>query len=146
MPAETDARSTRGTTLWPPAPPEFSKVALPDCLLVPLSAKSGAQPKAKPRGTKLRPGDPVVESPAESSHVPLAPAAGTLGEIRPIRLTTGRAATAVELFPSGDTDETSPPAKPFGETDDPFSLISGLERIRAAGVWADRHAHLHDPG
>ena len=137
MPAEKNAKSTRGPTLWPPAPPEFSRIALPDRLLVPLSVKSHGDAKPRPPGTKVRQGEPLAETPAESSHVPLAPAAGTLGNIRPIRLTTGRPATAVELIPSGEAEETCeiPPKR----IDDPFSLISGLERLRAAGVWADRH-------
>jgi electron transport complex protein RnfC len=137
MPAETEARMTRGPTPWPTSPPEFSKLAIPDRLLVPVNIKTGGNAKAP--GTKVRQGESLVESPAESSHIPLAPVAGTLGDVHPVCLTSGRLAAAVELIPSGNADDVSPPANSPNKNDDPASLLSGLERLRAAGVWADRH-------
>ena len=122
----------------PQRPPKLSEVGLPDRLLVPLGVSSGGDVKVKPPGTSVRRGQPLVDQPAESSHVPLAPANGTLGVVRPIRLTTGRPVAAVELTVSDDFTQESP-AGATGE-DDSFSLVAWLERIRAAGVWADRHA------
>jgi electron transport complex protein RnfC len=114
------------------------KVGLPDRLLVPLGVASGSEVKVKPPGTSVRRGQPLVDHPAESSHVPLAPADGILGDVRPIRLTTGRPAAAVELTVSDQSpQETRSP--PTGDNDS-FSLVAWLERIRAAGIWADRHA------
>jgi electron transport complex protein RnfC len=113
-------------------------VGLPDRLLVPLGVASGSDVKVKPAGTSVLRGQPLVDHPAESSHVPVAPANGILGVVRPIRLTTGRPAAAVELTVS----DQSPQETPSGATgeSDSFSLVAWLERIRAAGVWADRHA------
>lgn len=128
---------TRGPTPWPTSPPEFSRLAVPERLFVPVSIKTGGNAKAP--GTKVRRGESLVESPAESSHIPLAPVAGTLGDVHPIRLTTGRLAAGVELIPSGNANEESPPLKSSNKTDNPFLLLSGLELLRAAGVWADRH-------
>jgi len=105
---------------------------------VPLGVASGSDVKVKPAGTSVLRGQPLVDHPAESSHVPVAPANGILGVVRPIRLTTGRPAAAVELTVS----DQSPQETPSGATgeSDSFSLVAWLERIRAAGVWADRHA------
>jgi electron transport complex protein RnfC len=111
-------------------------VGLPDRLLVPLGVASAGDVKAKPPGTSVRRGQPLVDQPAESSHVPLAPANGILGTVRPIRLTTGRPAAAVELTVS----DQSPQETRSGAPGDGDSLVGWLERIRAAGVWADRHA------
>ena len=113
-------------------------MALPDRLLAPLGVASGSDVKVKPAGTSVLRGQPLVDHPAESSHVPVAPANGILGVVRPIRLTTGRPAAAVELTVS----DQSPQETPSGATgeSDSFSLVAWLERIRAAGVWADRHA------
>jgi electron transport complex protein RnfC len=137
MPAETEAKSTRGPAHWPAAPPEFASVSLPSRLLIPLSVKTGAAVTPRPPGTEVRRGEPLLENPAESSHVPLASATGKLGDIRPIRLTTGRPVAAVELFPSSDIEPE--PDLSVQTSADPLSLIAGLERLRASGVWADRH-------
>jgi electron transport complex protein RnfC len=137
MPAETEAKTMRGPVHWPAAPPEFSSLPVPSQLLVPLTIRPGTEAKPKPPGTKVRRGESLVETPAESSHIPVAPTAGTIGEIRPIRLTSGQPVVAVELAPTGEKEETEekPQEKQSGAT----SLIAGLEQIRAAGVWADRH-------
>src|SRR5580658_9618725 len=93
--------------------PEIISIPLPPRLLIPLGSRGG-NAKPKPPGTVVTRGQPVAEKAAESSHIPLAPAPGTPGE--------GRG--------GGRTPETS-------ASDEP-SLLHGLERIRAAGVWADR--------
>jgi H+/Na+-translocating ferredoxin:NAD+ oxidoreductase subunit C len=122
----------------PQWPPELLEVALPDRLLVPLGVASAGEVKVKPPGTSVRRGQPLVDQPAESSHVPLAPADGILGAVRPIRLTTGRPAAAVELTVSHQSPQETRSGSP--PDNDSYSLVAWLERIRAAGVWADRHA------
>ena len=119
-------------------PPELSKVRLPDRLLAPLGVADVGQVKVKPPGTLVRRGQSLVDHPAELSHVPLAPADGILGDVRPIRLTTGRPAAAVELALSDQSPQEIPSQTSL--VNDGFSLVGWLEQIRAAGVWADRHA------
>jgi electron transport complex protein RnfC len=138
MPVEYESKTPIESAGWPDEPPELLKAALPDRLLVPIGMTGAGEAAAKSLGTQVRRGEKLVDHAAESSHVPLAPADGTLGNVRPIRLTTGRAATAVELIVSGDSDENSENSAPGDYDFD--SLIKGLEHIRAAGVWADRHA------
>lgn len=123
---------------WPRQVPELLKISLPDRLRVPIGVRSAGEASVKPPGTSVRRGEPLVAHAAESSHVPLAPADGTLGETRPIRLTTGHPTVAVELIVSRESQANSenPPAT-SGEIN---SLVEGLDRIRFGGIWADRHA------
>src|SRR5215469_10901750 len=110
MPAESEAKSRRGPAHWPAAPQEFTELPLPNRLLIPLTVKPGTEAKPKPPNTKVRRGEAVAETPAESSHIPIAPTAGTIGEIRPIRLTNGQPVTAVEFVPTGEAQEMASPA------------------------------------
>jgi electron transport complex protein RnfC len=138
MPVESESKTAGTTGVWPDQIPELLKIALPERLRVPIGVRSAGEGSVKPAGTRVRRGEPLVEHAAESSHVPLAPADGTLGEVRPIRLTTGGPAVAVELIVSGESPpsfENSSPA-----TGEILSLVEGLERIRSAGIWAIRHA------
>jgi len=143
MPAERESKSAektaaRTTSLWPEQAPELLPIPLPDRLLVPIGIRGAGDASVKPAGTLIQRGDRIADHAAESSHVPLAPESGTLGQVRPIRLTSGQTAAAVELFvsnqPSAPSQNTLKPSEDFS------SLVSGLERIRSAGVWADRHA------
>src|SRR5580658_8415526 len=138
MPVESESKTAGTTGVWPEQIPELLKIALPERLRVPIGVRGAGEGNVKPAGTKVRRGEPLVDHAAESSHVPLAPADGTLGEVRPIRLTTGGPAVAVELIVSGESPpsfENSSPA-----TGEILSLVEGLERIRSAGIWAFRHA------
>lgn len=136
MPVKDEVSSTDEPVVAQEQLPERITIDMPKRLWVPLGAGGGnATPKSP--GTRVRRGEPVAEKPAESSHIPLAPAAGTLGDERPIRLTNGKPASAVELIVSADAQAED--LKPSPATDSLF-LLEWLERIRAAGVWADRHA------
>jgi electron transport complex protein RnfC len=141
MPGERNSRSSKAMVVWPEQPPEFLKLELPDRLLVPLSAGSG-EAKVLPPGTAVRRGQTLVERAAESSHVPLAPADGALGNVRPIRLSNGRPIIAVEFIIDRNSREDSQieANAPRGEEADSSALVTWIERIRSAGVWADRHA------
>jgi electron transport complex protein RnfC len=141
----TEEKSPRGAAIWPDAPPAFEDLPLPQQLLVPLSVRIGRDAKLKERGAKVRRGQSLVEDASEWSHVPVAPADGTLGNVRPIRLTTGRAASAIELTVENDSGNAHGLRRAQSSRDavgarEITSLIGGLERIRASGVWADRHA------
>lgn len=141
MPGERESRSSKATAVWPEQPPEFSKVALPDRLLVPLGA-AGAAAKTPPPGTVVHRGQVLVERAPESSHLPVAPADGVLKNARPIRLTNGRPAIAIELMVDhagpGNFKENVDDSD--GRATDSSGLVGWIERLRRGGVWADRHA------
>jgi Na+-translocating ferredoxin:NAD+ oxidoreductase subunit C len=141
MPGKTESRSSRELALWPEEPPEFSKLPLPDRLLVPLSARMGGEAKVLPPGTVVRKGQILVVRAAESSHVALAPADGVLEHVRPIRLSNGRATLAIELVVdhAAAGKVVTDAADDLREAD-PTALVTWIERIRRAGIWADRHA------
>jgi Na+-translocating ferredoxin:NAD+ oxidoreductase subunit C len=134
MPVEAESKITGA---WPEQIPELLAIPLPERLSVPI-ALGGGEANVKPLGFPVRRGDPLVQHAAESAHIPLAPADGTLGETRPIRLTTGKPASALELIVSHES-QTNPqnPPTPGGEI---TNLVEGIERIRSGGVWANRHA------
>jgi electron transport complex protein RnfC len=137
MPIQEAVKSDPPPPTAPQFLPDIIPIEMPTRLWVPLGTGSG-DATAKPPGTTVRRGESVIEKAAESSHIPLAPASGTLGNERPIRLTSGRPASAVELIVGPDTAPDLPNPGDFWE--DSLSLVHWLERIRAAGVWADRHA------
>jgi Na+-translocating ferredoxin:NAD+ oxidoreductase subunit C len=141
MPGKSESRSSNKLALWPEELPAFSSLPLPDHLLVPLSARIGGEAKVLPAGTVVRKGQVLVVRAAESSHVALAPAAGVLENVRPIRLSNGRPTLAIEMA----VDHAEPGETAADEADDlrdadPSALVTWIERIRRAGIWADRHA------
>jgi electron transport complex protein RnfC len=127
--------------LWPEELPEFSRLAMPARLLVPLSARMGGEAKVLPAGTAVRKGQVLVVRAAESSHVALAPAAGVIEHVRPIRLSNGRPTLAIEMAvnPAGDGESNSDEPDDLRDAD-PSALVTWIERIRRAGIWADRYA------
>ena len=141
MPGISESRSSGKIELWPERLPEFSKLPLPDRLLVPLSARIGGEAKVLPAGTVVRRGQVLVVRAAESSHVALAPADGVLEHVRPIRLSNGRPTLAIEMAvdQTGTGENLKDEADDLREAD-PSALVTWIERIRRAGIWADRHA------
>jgi len=138
MSAEAESKSTQAAGIWPEQIPEFLLIPPPQRLRVPIGGRGVGEAGVKPPGTVVQRGQPLVETAVESSHVPLAPVDGILGEVRPIRLTTGAAAVAVELIVTGQPQASWENLCP--EENEMISLVDGLERIRSAGIWADRHA------
>jgi Na+-translocating ferredoxin:NAD+ oxidoreductase subunit C len=138
MPAESESTTAKTTGVWPEQIPEFSKIPLASILNIPIGIRGAGEGSVKPPGTRVRRGEPLVDHAAESWHIPLAPADGTLGNVRPIRLTTGGPAVAVELNVSGEAppELADSPASP----EEVVTLVEGLERIRSAGIWSLRHA------
>ncbi|HEX4052826.1 MAG TPA: 4Fe-4S dicluster domain-containing protein [Tepidisphaeraceae bacterium] len=141
MPGERESKSSKAMAVWPDQPPEFSRVPLPDRLLVPLGA-AGAEAKAPPSGTVVHRGQVLVDRAPESSHLPVAPADGVLGHVRPIRLTNGRPAVAVELVVdrAGPGNFKEDIKDSDGRQADSSGLVAWIERLRRAGVWADRQS------
>jgi electron transport complex protein RnfC len=137
MGLESDWNSAGLNAVWPEVPAKLAPMPLPTQLWVPLG-KGGDEAEVKPPGTVVVAGEPLVRHAAESSHIPLAPAAGAIGRIQEIQLTSGKSSLAVELKLSAQP--VAPDSTPASPAEKFPSLVSGLERIRAAGVWADRHA------
>ena len=108
MPVESESKSAGRTSVWPEVVPELLTIALPDRLRVPIGVRALGKRASNQRGRGSDAGSRWSDHAAESSHVPLAPADGVLGEIRPIRLTTGGPATAVELIVSGEGSPENP--------------------------------------
>jgi electron transport complex protein RnfC len=101
----------------------------------------GGEAKVLPAGTAVRKGQVLVVRAAESSHVALAPAAGVIEHVRPIRLSNGRPTLAIEMAvnPAGDGESNSDEPDDLRDAD-PSALVTWIERIRRAGIWADRYA------
>jgi Na+-translocating ferredoxin:NAD+ oxidoreductase RnfC subunit len=135
-------------SLWPAEPPTLRVLEASARLIVPLSSRPGAVSRSKPPGTVVSRGEPLVESTVESSHIALAPVDGTLGEARQVLLTNGRVVPAVELIasqtgvdgPQKEFATNSPPTESAKSGGGPALLVQWIERLRFAGVWADRHA------
>jgi electron transport complex protein RnfC len=133
-----------------PVPPKHK-------LWVPCSTRpTGQVVRARPPGTRVRRGDPLVESIQQSDHAVLAPMAGIVGNVETVRLLDGRQVTAVVVNPDATPDDATPsgeaaspatPATPSPRAQpapDLFGEVHGPERgswiddIRHAGIWSDR--------
>jgi electron transport complex protein RnfC len=99
----------------------------------------------KPAGTAVAAGEPVTESDAEHEHVPLAPVAGHIVDKGHVTLTNGSEVPAVLL----DTAGSEAPIEDFRPVSTeavagmlagigPAALGTCIDRLRGAGVWAER--------
>ncbi len=69
------------------------------------------------------------------------PADGVLEQVRPIRLSNGRPTLAIEMIVDhAGAGESGGDAADDLRDADPTALVTWIERIRRAGIWADRHA------
>jgi electron transport complex protein RnfC len=127
---------------------------VPPRLYVPCATRPPfAGIRVKPAGTYCRAGESLLDSGTESGHVPVAPVAGAIVETGRINLTNLRQVPAVMIdttaHPDGigeaeaAPDETPPPAA----AERVAAMLSRLkkedfgawiDRLRYAGVWADR--------
>jgi Na+-translocating ferredoxin:NAD+ oxidoreductase subunit C len=121
------------SSLWPAEPPALRRMDSVDRLFIPLSPRG--DPSAKPPGTQVHPGQPVVERADELSHIPIAPLSGTLGSVVEVTLTNGKKSPAVELLVN--RKDPTEPRSVEGATND---LVGWIDRIRRAGVAADRQS------
>jgi NAD-dependent dihydropyrimidine dehydrogenase PreA subunit len=142
-------RLTRPTRppLWPASVPIFKPLPLPPKLNVPIPAAHIPAP-----GTRVKAADPMLDSVPESSHVPIAPAAGVIGSAQIVHLIGTKTAAAVEIAvdpqePAAAADASAAQPSRFAfraaGTAPPLrsgELVSWVQWLRANGVWADRHA------
>ncbi|MDP9173086.1 MAG: 4Fe-4S binding protein [Planctomycetota bacterium] len=95
----------------------------------------------KPPGTVVSCGEPMADETFAGSHTPLAPFDGAVGELVTAQLTSGREIQAIELIV--DPRQTTP-ARDFFKKSEPAADRSALgawiDRLRSAGIWADRGA------
>jgi len=115
-------------------------IPLPSKLVIPLTVRSNVAPLAVSAGTIVRRGD-VLAAARPHGHAPLAPASGRVGNTITVSLVDGRRVAGVEVFP--DTDQTSksgPVMPPPPELSGRSGLGAWIDRLRAAGVWADRRS------
>ena len=126
---------------WPAAPPVFDGVARAAKLFVPLPARA-THPPAVSAGPA--PVGAALVAPTEGQPHTLAPVAGRVIRAAAATLTTGQPVAAVEFEPAEETDAVwtafdDPSALELIRRVEPVQLIEWVERLRAAGVSADRH-------
>src|SRR5688572_9884774 len=134
---------------WPAAPPVFEAVARPSRLCVPMPI----------RATRPTVPSPATEPPTVAAGAPLAgPVEGEAATLAPMpgralgpcaaTLTSGRSVSGIEFEPSPEAEPDflwTPfdDARALGrlqQGDEPKDLVEFIERLRAAGVNANRHA------
>jgi electron transport complex protein RnfC len=134
----TESNPTRRAPLWPVEPPSLRIIEPPARLLVPLSSR-GDPGRPKPSGAVVRRGERLATDTLTSSHAPLAPVDGTIGSLATAQLTSGRRVHAIELNVNA---KQSSPAEEFFKKPEPAADRSALgawiDRLRSAGLWADR--------
>lgn len=91
--------------------------------------------EVKSSGTQIMRGDPVGTMPP-SLPESLSPANGTVGALVDAALTSGRRVPAVTVEPGNSVDLGPQPAA----VAQPESLSELIDRLRLAGIWADRWA------
>jgi electron transport complex protein RnfC len=128
---------------WPASPPVFEGVGRGVRLRVPTPAAAARQPELIARDVPVHAGAPLV-APIEGLAATLAPVSGHARGATTATLTNGRAVTAVEFEPSEDPDPVwtafdDPKALDPIHRAEAAQLIDWLDRLRAAGVGAERH-------
>jgi electron transport complex protein RnfC len=117
-----------------PSPPRANSpqlIALPPRLYVPLPDGAAEHVAIKTRVTR---GQPLLATAAEKSVMSLAPADGEIVAACDVRLLNGKTARALEIAVDGPGEATQP-----ATTQAPKELEEAIDRIRACGVWVDRH-------
>src|SRR4051812_42497175 len=118
--------------------PSFEPLAVPAMLRVPATLRSET-PSTRPIGTRVGAGERLTESAAQADHWPLAPVAGEIVGEAEATLTSGRLVRAIELRPIDPASESVPLFAASAAAAPSDSDRGGwIDRLRAAGVWADR--------
>jgi electron transport complex protein RnfC len=152
-------RSTlRLATGWPDRPPAFAPLTATEELRVPLAAHPITTVPEPVHGNVVR-GERLVNRAAENSHLPIVPADAVVEAAVQVPLLDGRAVPATRLrltppdafSPSGAAPEMNPPSgasmsqstAPVLRPEDiadvpPADLGAWINRMRDAGIWADR--------
>jgi electron transport complex protein RnfC len=144
---------------WPSAVPQLRPLEMPRRLRIPLSGGAVgpvAQVMVRPPGSDVLRGERLTLSPPEASHAPLSPATGRIVGTWRAMLTNGGAVPVVEVEPDvvaphAGSDDVAAPGMPGAHGADdhpqlartlegigPKDLPAWIERLRDAGVWAER--------
>lgn len=139
----TTRRPNDPATLFPPIP-------APARVYVPLATREGEAAPAKPSGTRVAPGDALTDAAPETAHVAISPVSGKIvGTVR-VDLLNGHRAAAVEILVDADGATASSSASPSSSSSssstttpapapESTDLTTWIDRLRHAGVWAQRH-------
>ena len=151
-----DAPAATSPTMPPPPAAthanELLPLALPARLFVPLPTRHGSA-ACLAAGTCVARGQALSDSTAGAAHVPLAPAAGTIVGVREVEVLglPGRwPAAEIDVDAAGRVDTSADAKSPAAEGAAPVDLAALIDRLRLAGVRADRRtspdllAQLHD--
>lgn len=116
--------------------------------MTPPRSTGAAQISAKPPGTIVQAGEPLIDGGAESEYTPIAPVAGRIAGTARVPLTNGRETDAVVLETASEAGETAGEIESPSPTVDQIGrMLSSLhaqefgasvDRLRRCGVWADR--------
>jgi electron transport complex protein RnfC len=134
----------------PVDPPALRLLKPPARLRVPLGTRAAmAAPPGVVIGATVARGEVLAGAPAEGGPAALAPASGKIVGVTDVTLTNGQVVPAVEL--ESDFQDRRVPEEHDRHLADqieslekatPDDLGRWIDRLRAAGVWADR---LHSP-
>ncbi len=116
----------------------FRPLAFPESLRIPLPHNTNTA-NLKPRGSVVRTGEALVIDPSTMSPTPIAPMAGTIGDITEVMLFNGQSFRAVELIVDPQaSDETAAMLLPAPDMmTDPEKAA---RHLAGRGVAADRVA------
>jgi electron transport complex protein RnfC len=121
---------TSSSSPWP----ALREIEMPARVFVPLDLEV-REVSSLPLGTRVRAGDALVQDAGPHEYIPVAPAAGTVGAVRMVRLTHGRDVLAMELTIEPDSQSPSAPSSP--ESRESFS--EWIDLLCELGVTAGRH-------
>jgi electron transport complex protein RnfC len=120
--------------------PSFEPLPMPAILRVPATLRSET-PWMRPIGTHVFAGERLTESASQLDHWPLAPVAGEIVGETNVTLTSGRLVKAVVLTPVAEQPEVAAQRPACTGTAPSDSDRGGwIDRLRDAGIWADRWA------
>lgn len=123
----------------------------PKRLRIPLGTHDSAEAIAvKPIGTVVAKGEVLTQAIPQAAHAALAPTSGRIGETSHAMLLNGRSVRAVDFYP--DFEDRSLPSQPPDAAHaheqaemldsmhhiDQADLGMWIDRLRGAGIWADR--------
>lgn len=115
----------------------FRPIPAPARLIVPLAARPpGEGTTAELPDTRVARGEPLAENVAETAHVPLTPVAGRIVAQTRVDLLNGHRAAAVEI--EVDRATLAAPTSERLPWPDSAELPTWIDRLRFAGVWAER--------
>jgi electron transport complex protein RnfC len=121
-------------TADPPA--VFAAVPIPRRIIVPLSARPpGEGTSAKPPEARVARGEALADNVPETAFVPLSPVNGRIVATTRVDLMNGQRVAAVEIEVDPSDAKPQAPHEPPPESSD---LATWIDRIRRAGIWAER--------